>query len=124
MGQGVSENKKPENKNKTLGNIGVSTFFGAIGAIIALLVSVFAVYLFIDLSFLSSASCGAADDYVYCFFDEKWDSGTYLSTITGFYSTIITLLIALLGVVAGLAFIVIRSSALQQAEESIEKEVD
>ena len=124
MGQGVGENKKSENKNKAPRNIGASIFFGALGAFMALLFSAFAGYLFIDLSFLSSASCGAGDDHVYCFFDEKWDSGTYLSTITGFYSTIITLLFALLGVVAGLAFIVIRGSALQQAEESIEREVD
>lgn len=105
-------------------HIAVSLFFGAMGALVVLLSVVFVGYLLIDFSFLPDASCGGSDDYVYCFFDDKWDSETYLSVVSGFYSTIITILIFLLGTVAALAFIVIRGSAFREAEEAMEKEVD
>lgn len=105
-------------------NNAVSAFFGAVGALVALLLAFLAGYIYIDFSFLPAASCGGSENYVYCFFSENWDSETYLSVVSGFYSTIITILIFLLGAVAALAFIVIRGSALQQAEEAIEKEVD
>lgn len=111
-------------ENKVTANIAVSIFSGAVGTFVALLLVIFAGYTFLDLSFLPASSCSKDDGLVYCFFDENWDSGTYLSVVTGFYSTIITILIALLGVVAALAYIVIRGSAFQRAEEAIEKEVD
>ena len=105
-------------------NVAISTLAGAIGAIVVLLLAAFVGYLFLDLSLLSSASCGSADDYVYCFFDDDWDSGTYLSIITSFYSTVITVLLGLLGAVAAFTFFAIRSSAFQQAEETIANEVE
>lgn len=104
-------------------NIAVSIFFGAVGAFAVLLLAVFSGYWVLDLSFLSTASCGRDDDYVYCFFDDVWDSATYLSVVTSFYSTVITVLIALMALVAGLAYIAIRNSYFQRGEETIEKEV-
>ena len=111
-------------ENKTSTSIATSVLFGAVGAFAALLVAVFAGYIILDFSFLPAASCGGNDDYVYCFFDKNWDSGTYLSVITEFYSTIITVLMGLLGTVAAFAFFAIRGSAFQRAEETIEKEVE
>lgn len=104
-------------------NIAVSIFFGAVGAFAVLVLAVFSGYWVLDLSFLPAASCGKGDDYVYCFFDDVWDSATYLSIVTSFYSTVITVLIALMALVAGLSYIAIRSSYFQRGEETIEKEV-
>lgn len=112
-----------ENKIST-SNIAVSIFLGGIGTFVALLIAALAAYIFIDISFLSNTGCNKGKDYVYCFFEKEWDSGTYLSTITSFYSTVITILIALLGVVAGFAIFVIRGSTLERGDEVIEKEVD
>lgn len=117
QGRSMAENKK-------LPIIAISVFFGAVGSFMAMLLTAFAVYIFIDLSFLSNASCADDQGFIYCFFDDQWDSETYLSALTGFYSTIITVLIGLMGVIAAFAFFAIRGSTLQQGEEVIEKEVD
>lgn len=105
-------------------NFPLNILSGAVGAIVIIFLAIFIGYKTLDISFLKTASCSEGNGIIYCFFDKKWDSETYLSVITSFYSTIITILIALLGVVAGLAYIVIRGSTLQRAEEAIEKEVD
>lgn len=111
-------------KHKNNLNIGVSLFFGVVGASIVMFLVIFAAYFMLDLSFVSNASCGSTGEAAYCFFDDKWDSDTYLSIITEFYSTVITVLIFLVGVMAAFAYVVIRGSAMQQAEEEIEREVD
>lgn len=103
--------------------LAVNSLFGAIGSLLALFAAVAISFWFIDFSILNTASCGEIDQLVYCFFDEKWDSETYLSAITDFYSTIITIIIGLLGVVAAFSYLTIRSSTLQKTEEATEQEV-
>ena len=108
----------------TKATVAVSVLSGMVGAFVAILIAAYAAYFFIDFSFLLEASCGNEKEFIYCFIDEKWDSATYLSVIDGFYSTIIAVLMGLLGAVVAFAFFSIRGSALQRAEETIEKEVD
>jgi hypothetical protein len=98
-----------------------------LGAIAGSFISVFAIFMIgdplFDISFLSEKACGQPNTPKFCFVDENWDSENYLSIITEFYSTIITILIGILGVVAAFAFVVIRNSAHQWAEEVAEKAV-
>jgi len=95
-----------------------------IGAFVALLIAACFAYISFDFLFLTGAFCQTKGSLSVCFFDDKaWDAENYLSVITGFYSTIITVLIALLGGVAAFAFFAVRGSALQRAEEDIEKEI-
>lgn len=96
---------------------------GGAGALAALVFFCFFVYLFIDVSFISDAQCGDLGSTRYCFFDKDWDSSTYLSTITSFYSTLITVIVGFLAVVAAFAFLVIRSSARHHAQDAMEMEV-
>lgn len=102
----------------------VSIVSGAIGATLALFLIILIGYIFIDFSFLKDSSCTETAEFTYCFFDKAWDSGTYLSAVTSFYNTIITVLMGLLAVVAAFAFLTIRASAFQRGEETIEKEVE
>lgn len=123
-GLDMEKNNLSGGEKRNSKNVAISTLAGAIGAIVVLVLVAFVGYLFLDLSLLSSTSCGRGDEYVFCFFDDNWDSGTYLSVITSFYSTVITVLLGLLGAVAAFTFFAIRSSAFQQAEETIANEVE
>lgn len=97
---------------------------GVAGGVAATLAIVLSIYSFIDIDFVTNASCGAKDNFQYCFFDEAWDSGEYLSAITTFYGTIITILIGFLAILAALAFLVVRTSAGHHAQEAMEGEVE
>ncbi|KAA3507694.1 hypothetical protein [Agrobacterium rosae] len=99
-------------------------FAGVAGGIAATLIIILALYLFVDVDFVKNASCGSKGTFHYCFFDEKWDSGEYLSAITTFYGTIITILIGFLAILATLAFLVVRISAGHHAQEAMEGEVE
>lgn len=99
-------------------------FAGFLGGLAALLITFLIVYHFFDFHFIENASCGEGKALAYCFFDKQWNSSTYLSIITSFYSIVIAMLIGLLGAVAAFAFLSIRTSALRQAEGDIEKQVD
>lgn len=97
---------------------------GMAGGLLASLGTTLALYLFVDLDFVKNAQCGSQLGLNYCFFDEKWDSGEYLSAITTFYGTIITILTGFLAVIATLAFLVVRTSAGHHAKEAMEGEVE
>lgn len=96
---------------------------GIVGGAITILCALLIIYIFIDIDFIKNAQCSSVGRYNYCFFDSAWDSAEYLSTITSFYSSIITLLIGLLAVIATLAFLVIRASAKHHVQETLESEV-
>lgn len=102
----------------------VCFFAGAAGGVIATLAVVLSIYLFVDIDFVKNASCGSKGTFHYCFFDEAWDSGEYLSAITTFYGTIITILTGFLAILATLAFLVVRTSAGHHAQEAMEGEVE
>ncbi|MBT3306739.1 MAG: hypothetical protein HN377_09680 [Alphaproteobacteria bacterium] len=120
MGE-VKISKDEESKNWT--NIAVSVSFGAVGAFGAMVFAIFVASRFFDFSFLQEASCREGDNYIYCFFDKKWDSGTYLSIITSFYSTVIAVLIGLLGAVVAFAYITIKGTSHQWVEDVAEKAI-
>ena len=105
-------------------NFWICFFAGVSGGIAATLAIVLALYHFIDIDFVKNASCGSQGTLHYCFFDKDWDSGEYLSAITTFYGTIITILIGLLAILATLAFLVVRTSAGHHAQEAMEGEVE
>jgi large-conductance mechanosensitive channel len=102
----------------------VCFFAGVVGGIVATLAIVLILYLFVDIDFVKNATCGVDGKFHYCFFDKAWDSGEYLSAITTFYGTIITILIGFLAILATLAFLVVRISAGHHAQESMEGEVE
>lgn len=97
---------------------------GIAGGILATLTVVLLLYSFVDIDFIKNSSCFSNGPLHYCFFDEKWDSGEYLSAITTFYGTIITILIGFLAILATLAFLVVKTSAGHHAKEAMEGEVE
>ena len=119
----MEPNQNTGNSDKRI-SIGLCVTFGAIGAVLALLVAFIILYLLVDVSFvikaLDSNSPGGGKVY---FFDESWNDETYLSVITGFYTALITILIALMGVVAAFAIFMIKGASLEKIEETTEKEV-
>lgn len=97
---------------------------GVIGTLITLIILALAVHHYIDPSFLTNYLVkNTQGGYTVYFFDEVWDSETYLSIITTFYATIITILVTLLGAVAALAIFAIKGASLEKTEEVAEKEV-
>ncbi|MFC4346982.1 hypothetical protein ACFO5Q_03910 [Kordiimonas lipolytica] len=98
-------------------------FLGAAGSLLAVLAVFTLIAIFFDVGFLPEVLCDKKYPGRVCFYDDAWDSETYLSVITGFYGTIITILVGLLGVVAAFAFFVIRGDAIRQSEEAIEDEI-
>lgn len=96
---------------------------GVVGGLIATICVVIMLFWFVDVDFIKNANCGSKNGFNYCFFDDKWDSGEYLSAITTFYASLITILIGLLAVLATLAFLVVRASASHQSQEVMEAEV-
>ena len=89
---------------------------------------VFATHI-VDFSFLSDAACREVpktryyDSFTYCFYGSDWDEETYLAAVSGFYSTLIAVLVAVQALISWLAFTVIRSSNKQAIGEEVEKEV-
>lgn len=118
-GGNINENAKSQKYN-----FFTCLIAGVFGGVFASLSIVLFIYNFIDIDFVQNAKCGQNGSFHYCFFDEAWDSGEYLSAITTFYGTIITILIGLLAVLATLAFLVVRTSAGHHAQEAMENEVE
>lgn len=95
------------------------------------LVGVFVVFAthIVDFSFLSDAACREVpqtryyDSFTYCLYGTDWDEETYLAAVSGFYSTLIAVLVAVQALVSWLAFTVIRSSNKQAISEEVEKEI-
>lgn len=83
----------------------------------------------VDVKFLTDVACQDfgpskyVPKFTYCFYDEEWDSETYLAAITSFYTTLITVLIALQALISWVSFIVIRNSNKQEIESEVEKEL-
>ncbi|MES0826753.1 hypothetical protein [Ruegeria sp. SCP11] len=96
-------------------------------AVIAILF-VFATHI-VDFSFVSDATCRVVsetrfyDRFTYCFYGSDWDEETYLGAVSGFYSTLVAVLVAVQALISWLAFTVIRSSNKQAISEEVEKEI-
>lgn len=103
--------------------VAVSTAVVLVGILV-----VFATHI-VDFSFLSDAACREVpqtrfyDSFTYCFYGTGWDEETYLAAVSGFYSTLIAVLVAVQALVSWLAFTVIRSSNKQAISEEVEKEI-
>lgn len=84
---------------------------------------------FIDVSFLSDAACRRVEAsnwraaYTYCFYGEDWDQSTYLSAVSGFYSTVIGVLVGVQALVSGLAFGFVRSTNRRAIEDEVENQL-
>lgn len=84
---------------------------------------------FVDIRFVSEAACQHIDSlnlggkFTYCFYGEDWDEETYLSAISGFYTALITVLIAVQALVSVLAFVVVKASNKSAIEDQIESEL-
>lgn len=96
---------------------------GAAGAFAAMLFVGLLIYWLTDFQFLHQDACGTYNGSTFCVLDDRWDTETYLSTISSFYGTIITVLVGLLAFVAAFAFFAVRASALSHAEEKVSEEV-
>ena len=95
-------------------------------ALVLLLLLALAVTHIVDISFLSDAACRRIESttwyssYTYCFYGADWDQSTYLSAVSGFYSTIIAVLVAVQAIVSGLAFVFVRSTNRRAIEDEVE----
>lgn len=96
--------------------------------IIIALIGLF-VYHMVDFKFLANTSCHQVNDwkflpeFTYCFYSDKWNEETYLSSISSFYSTLITVLIAFQALISWVSFVVIRNSNKHEIESEVEKEL-
>lgn len=103
--------------------VAVSTAVVLVGILV-----VFATHI-VDFSFLSDAACREVpqtrfyDSFTYCFYGTGWDEETYLAAVSGFYSTLIAVLVAVQALVSWVAFTVIKSSNKQAISEEVEKEI-
>lgn len=92
------------------------------------LLALFAVHI-VDFSFLSDAACRKVEatrfssEFTYCFYGSDWNEEVYLSAVSGFYSTLVAVLVAVQALISWLAFTVIRSSNKQAISEEVEREV-
>ncbi|WYK06610.1 hypothetical protein DWF04_017335 [Cereibacter sphaeroides f. sp. denitrificans] len=92
------------------------------------LLALFAVHM-VNFSFLSDAACHKIEatrffrEFTYCFYGSDWNEETYLSAVSGFYSTLVAVLVAVQALISWLAFTVIRSSNKQAISEEVEREV-
>jgi len=80
--------------------------------------------IFVNLMQSSEHMCEAHMEGYYCFFSQNWDDGTYLSSITGFYTNLITVLLALMAIMSALSFVVIRSSAKGHIEDYVDNVIE
>lgn len=83
----------------------------------------------VDVSFLSEAACRQVQEtnwyrsFTYCFYGSDWNQSTYLSAVSGFYSTIIAVLVAVQALVSGLAFVFVRSTNRRAIEDEVEAQL-
>ena len=84
------------------------------------LTCLFFLHAFWDVTYIDMSDCPEGIDAKYCFAAGNWDSETYLAIITDFYSVIIAVLFAALGVLSVSAFLVIRGTARHLAEQELE----
>lgn len=77
-------------------------------------------YFFIKSTVLfNHENCRSVEGIFYCYISQAsaWDESTYLQTITGFYNTVITLLISTLAIVAAFGAYTIKASIRSQIEQ-------
>lgn len=74
---------------------------------------------------LDDGSCVEKNGGISCFIktDKTWDANEYLGIVSGFYSTIITLLIAILAIFSFVGLFVIRNSYRSMIEDAVEREL-
>ncbi|WP_444451433.1 hypothetical protein ACTTAI_10630 [Rhodobacter capsulatus] len=96
----------------------LSSVFGAVTAF-------FVVYCFyvsmVHPIFGHNENCTLANGGYHCIFlrDKGWSDADYLQTLTGFYGSVITILVAILAIVAAIGAYTIRSSAKFQIEQEV-----
>lgn len=105
----------------TIGTVIIVTL---ITMLLSILIGLLLANYIIDINFIETGACEKSAFFEYCITDSSWNSDTYLDTITGFYGTIITLLITILGLFAFFSYIQIKASALSKIEEDITIEVE
>ncbi|WP_353297602.1 hypothetical protein [Sulfitobacter pacificus] len=109
-------------------------FFGyllcaVVTAVVLLVCLALAITHVVDVSFLSDAACREVSgpyifsSFTYCFYGSEWDESTYLSAVSGFYSTIIAVLVAVQALVSGLAFVFVRSTNRRAIEDEVEEQL-
>lgn len=120
----MDTNQGTSSTNNRITLLTVCMLLGAMGTLITLIILALVTHHYTDSSFLNNYFIkNTQGGYAVYFFDKEWDSETYLSIITNFYAFIITIIVALLGVVAAFAFFAIRGASLDKTEEVAEKEV-
>ncbi|WP_168193102.1 hypothetical protein [Rhodophyticola sp. CCM32] len=120
-------NERPQNSSSPARPVFFGYLLCAVVTSILLLGLLALVFLhYVDISFLSEASCrhidatGNRSAYTYCFYGEDWDESTYLSAVSGFYSTVIGFLVAVQALVSTLAFVFVRSTNRRAIEDEVE----
>jgi hypothetical protein len=82
-----------------------------------------------DFAFLEDAACKEVEaskyykEFTYCFYGSDWNEETYLATVSGFYSSLVAVLVAVQAMISVLAFVVIKTSNKGAIEEEVEKEL-
>ncbi|MCL4069322.1 hypothetical protein M3484_22445 [Pseudomonas sp. GX19020] len=102
-------------------------FFCVVVSLISSFAVAYGFYAFMSESvFYSNESCYEAKKFQFCYFGEAkvWSDSSYLQTITGFYSSVITVLIGIIAIVATVGAYTIKSSLKAQAEQELPTLID
>lgn len=97
-------------------------FLSVSGGFVAAIVTLIAAFFFMGkIGFISAIDCGDYLKVYLCFVDNgsAWGDSAYLQMITNFYTTIITVLIAALALVAALGAYTLRASSRFQIEQDL-----
>lgn len=95
-----------------------------VGAIIVNVTIFTVVNYFFDFNFITKYNCGETLSIHYCLFNSEFNKDSYLSIISNFYNTVITVLLALSAILATLAFVVIKESAKQHTLDAVSIELE
>ena len=96
-----------------------------ISSICGIVVSVGIIFVFFaylrDTEFFNSTGCEVLSNFSVCYISKvgAWNDSSYLQTITGFYNSIITILIAAIAVVATLGAYTMRAGNKFQIEQDL-----
>lgn len=96
------------------------------GTFAAVLVNLLLYFLLRETQFFSGENCRSTERIFYCYTspNSTWTDSTYLQTVSGFYTAIITLLIAVLAVVAALGAYTVRVGSKFQIEQELPTRVE
>lgn len=117
----LKSNNGRANSQTQNGRLRLVFLVGIFGVVVPICVNLAFFWFMRQTAFYSAPNCSTISDVFYCYLNQggTWSDATYLQTITGFYTSVITILIAALAVVATFGAYTLKVSARAQIEQEI-----